>query len=68
MLKQIWDQWVSVVAVWGVGVFALMFNYGRLGVDPLDLPLIIFGSLGVLTEGSVAVSLARQFMSKNRAS
>lgn len=54
MLKQIWDQWVSVVAVWGV--------------DPLDLPLIIFGSLGVLTAGSVAVSLARQFMSKNRAS
>ena len=65
MFKQIWDQLVSVLAIWGVSVFALMFFHEDVGIDPQHLPMMIFGSLPVFAAGSVVVSLARQFMSKN---
>lgn len=65
MFKQIWDQLVSVLAIWAVSVFALMFFHEDVGIDPQHLPMMIFGSLPVFAAGSVVVSLARQFMSKN---
>lgn len=68
MFKQIWDQLVSVLAVWAVSVFALMFFHDDIGIAPAHLPIIIFASLPVFVTGSILVSLVRQFMSKNRAS
>ena len=68
MFKQIWDQLVSVLAVWAVSVFALMFFHDDIGLAPEHLPMLIFTSLPVFVTGSLLVSLVRQFMSKNRVS
>lgn len=64
LVKQIWSLTISAIAIWGVGVFLLMFNYQRLGIEPHSLPGIVFGSALAVIVGSAAWVMGRRFLAR----
>lgn len=67
-LKAIGNSVLSALAIWGVLVFALMFNYGRLGLDPLSLPGLVFGSGLAAAIAGACYEIARSILAQKKAS
>jgi len=67
-IREIWDKIISALAIWGVGVFALMFKFEKLGIEEHGLPWIIFGSCGVMVLGGVAWAFGQSIISQRKLS
>ncbi|RKR04078.1 MULTISPECIES: hypothetical protein [Maricaulis] len=43
-VKQTWSDFVSAMAVWGGGVFVIMFYHKKVGMPSEWMPQVVFGS------------------------
>ncbi|WP_291843122.1 hypothetical protein [Maricaulis sp.] len=61
--KQVWSDFISVVAVWAAAVFLLMFHHEKVGIHSEWMPQVVFGSFAaVVVLAPIGSLLWRRFI------